>query len=926
MFKYFQSVRDELQESGLVFQKTNSVAETLNENDIAYPFFDSIDTATMDGIMADNGQLLWKEMNKFAKRLSSKLSNDVQAEGDRFILHNSFKITGLGKGESVKYVPFTLNMDDGQVLTALAKNVKNLKTFNPKQDMEITHWFLNKQDITKAVYFNGDRNIDEATTSTRLQTVIEGFHRRFISGNPINVDADALRKEIDGMVLDLSDVVFGGNEDTKAKAEEFNKKFDEMMAEKYKSGEARDITFATAEEANDFAIASGRAIRKGHSIKDNKVSLSGLNGEDNAWINSYIANLAKNKLQEEAGSKEPLAIDNEEETKTDRFYVQSGGAKSGWNNTRYIIRDRENKNNGSDEIAGFVRYGNDTPEIDLKYRDNEELMKFIENNFSKKDEDKQAQKEDYTVTLPSGAEKYVNAIKGAFAQDSDLKDLKASFNVGGTVMDAIEKSQIVIEGESSKIKTKMMQTIYFASIGYDKIEGKEGARMPSVELIRNAEYIKEKTGVDYEIRHHQTATFETQKIEIDMNEAGKSNSLFLPIGRFESWSVKERWLASGMNRKRTIEYILEQLKDEAKGNTTEEPKTEDESELSAKLEAIKGFMGEAQYSILKSAINKPNNEFEDVINELYQTITTMPKTYEQDGKGNEAVAYLHYFKGGNDWWITEKDMGTEQLQAFGLASMNGYEPELGYISIEELKSVNAELDFYWEPKTVGEIKGQDEDEDEDEYQEDYEEDEADKEFEVVKEKAKAKQLDVVKEVDNTYTVLKVENIVLSVVIDRFPTLLEAEDFIDNYGKEKEQPKMETKDRFGAGSMGGADTTMWDTEKQENGDYKIVGTITRGHATMRKEYENDADAIEYAKRMGAITFEHEAGKAKEGAGTDYSKYQGALSRILLASIDTLDDVEMDIEIIENAYNANPDDEELKNIYQQVSDKLDEMAGI
>lgn len=516
--------------------------------------------------------------------------------------------------------------------------------------------------------------------------------------------------------------------------------------------------------------------------------------------------------------KEPLAIDNEEETKTDRFYVQSGGAKSGWNNTRYIIRDRENKNNGSDEIAGFVRYGNDTPEIDPKYRDNEELMKFIESNFAKKDEDKQAQEADYTVTLPSGTEKYIEAIKWAFAQDSDLRGLKASFNVGGTVMDAIEKSQIVIEGESSKIKTKMMQTIYFASIGYDKIDGKEGARMPSVELIRNAEYIKEKTGVGYEVKHHQTATFETQEIEINMNEAGKSSSLFLPIGRFESWSVKERWLASGMNRKRTIEYILGQLKDEAKGNTKEEPKTEDESELSKKLEAIKGFMGEAQYSILKSAISKPDNEFEDVINELYQTITTMPRTYEQDGKGNAAVAYLHYFKGNSDWWITEKDMGTEQQQAFGLASMNGYEPELGYISIEELKSVNAELDFYWTPKTIGEIKG--EEKEEDEYQEG---EEADEEFE---------------------------------------TVSEAEYFIDNYGKEKEQPKVEIKD------------------------------------------EETATA----------------------APTDYSKYQGALSRILLATIDTLEEVETDIEIIENAYNANPDDEELKNIYQQVLDKLDEMAGI
>ena len=41
---------------------------------------------------------------------------------------------------------------------------------------------------------------------------------------------------------------------------------------------------------------------------------------------------------------------------------------------------------------------------------------------------------------------------------------------------------------------------------------------------------------------------------------------------------------------------------------------------------------------------------------------------------------------------------------------------------------------------------------------------------------------------------------------------------------------------------------------------------------------------------------------------------------------MEEVETDIEIIENAYNANPDDEELKNICQQVLDKLDDMAGI
>ena len=31
---------------------------------------------------------------------------------------------------------------------------------------------------------------------------------------------------------------------------------------------------------------------------------------------------------------------------------------------------------------------------------------------------------------------------------------------------------------------------------------------------------------------------------------------------------------------------------------------------------------------------------------------------------NKAVVYLYYFKGSADWYITEKDMEDEQLQAF----------------------------------------------------------------------------------------------------------------------------------------------------------------------------------------------------------------------------------------------------------------------
>lgn len=93
--------------------------------------------------------------------------------------------------------------------------------------------------------------------------------------------------------------------------------------------------------------------------------------------------------------------------------------------------------------------------------------------------------------------------------------------------------------------------------------------------------------------------------------------------------------------------------------------------------------------------------------ELVNTIKTMPRTYEQDGKSEKAIAYLHYFKGGADWYITELDKGSEedksQSQAFGLADL-GYGAELGYISIVELVEAGVELDLYFSPKTLRELK------------------------------------------------------------------------------------------------------------------------------------------------------------------------------------------------------------------------------
>lgn len=81
-------------------------------------------------------------------------------------------------------------------------------------------------------------------------------------------------------------------------------------------------------------------------------------------------------------------------------------------------------------------------------------------------------------------------------------------------------------------------------------------------LIKNAEFIKAKTGVKYEIAHFQTATFLTDKYEFNFDDGGRGYSLFRPIEGKEYWSVKERWLSSDLNRKRFINKIDEAIEEE----------------------------------------------------------------------------------------------------------------------------------------------------------------------------------------------------------------------------------------------------------------------------------------------------------------------------------------------------------------------------
>lgn len=132
------------------------------------------------------------------------------------------------------------------------------------------------------------------------------------------------------------------------------------------------------------------------------------------------------------------------------------------------------------------------------------------------------------------------------------------------------------------------------------------------------------------------------------------------------------------------------------------------ADVNAVMPLIKQFIGKSQLSAMGAGVRGEEGQFfKDKFVEVAKVIEGMPKTYDTDGQGDKAIAYLHYFKGAGDWYITEKDSDTDgegQVQAFGYADL-GQGGELGYISIKELIDTGAELDLYWSPKSIGEIKG-----------------------------------------------------------------------------------------------------------------------------------------------------------------------------------------------------------------------------
>lgn len=119
------------------------------------------------------------------------------------------------------------------------------------------------------------------------------------------------------------------------------------------------------------------------------------------------------------------------------------------------------------------------------------------------------------------------------------------------------------------------------------------------------------------------------------------------------------------------------------------------SRMTDEVKIAYDFMCEYQ----RPTVNGAFWEYFDTLEDLGKVLQKVPKLYEQDGKGYDAIVYAHYFAGSTDIFVTER----EGDDLFGYTILNGdYEmSELGYQSLSEIKNIKFfQLDFFWEEKTL----------------------------------------------------------------------------------------------------------------------------------------------------------------------------------------------------------------------------------
>lgn len=129
--------------------------------------------------------------------------------------------------------------------------------------------------------------------------------------------------------------------------------------------------------------------------------------------------------------------------------------------------------------------------------------------------------------------------------------------------------------------------------------------------------------------------------------------------------------------------------------------------IAEKLAAIRSLLPQKQLLLMTVNLMRQDTYAETslAIEVLYERFMKCPRTYQTDGNKGKAVCQFRYFAEDSEYHIVELDVsGPPHHQAYGYGSLNGYYPELGYISIPELMSAGFELDLQFVPQTLSELK------------------------------------------------------------------------------------------------------------------------------------------------------------------------------------------------------------------------------
>lgn len=241
---------------------------------------------------------------------------------------------------------------------------------------------------------------------------------------------------------------------------------------------------------------------------------------------------------------------------------------------------------------------------------------------------------------------------------------------------------------------------FFSIDGVEELAKDNLLHIPALQNVAFAHLMENKNGMIGNLlgKIRNLFTVDTDDIQADSLSFKETRELQKELkGLFDELKNGSLGFKETRERQKRVKEIFALLK----GGSEEK-----EIPIYEKIAFLRKYVGSSQIQALGTALRGEEKEFfKDKVNEIYNTIKSMPVTYEQDGKGDNAIAYLHYFSARSDWYITENDKEMPPHQAFGLVSLNGGEPELGYISITELIQRGAELDLYFKPKSLREIKG-----------------------------------------------------------------------------------------------------------------------------------------------------------------------------------------------------------------------------